>query len=605
MSDNNLIPAVLYARMSGRDQEKSPGQQKAEMLPRCRLERVQVVAEFLDEAISGGGMRRRDAYLAMLAFCKKRHAQGDPVRAVVCWNTDRFSRATSMETAHYIWEFQQAGVHRVLTWERWFDFRKEEDRAIFLLQQDFTNNRYLRNLSENILRGKKGVAAAGYFTGGTVPYAFDRLLLDEAGQVVQRVHRGEKIGHRQKTWKVALAPIDADDPDPARQLERQTAVWLFESFDARHVSQRRLAAELNERNVPGPGTGYGRPCRRKDAEPTDPLPWTVAAVKAILTNPVYGGVQEVGRGATGAYHRLAGSAIVAVEPGTPRRYHGGGEPIRCTLEHGGLVDAALWRRVQAKLAERARAEGARKRSFPRSGGGYCLPSGVLYCGHCGGRMYGCTCRPRRGDKQYEYKNYRCGTNATKAGTCGSYAVREQVILDKLTDRLLQVYLSEERLAGLEAQLADRAGARHAQAPDRAARLARQREALDADIRRAAQNVLRCRDNVDLLNEQLTQLRQKREKLTREVEEAEKEQARPAVAATEKVAEAFARLRDLRAALARARPEDLAAVLRCLVSRVDVYFKPVEKGRRRWFAFAKGVVKFRPVLDVSPSDAHLR
>src|SRR5262245_64462288 len=133
--------------MSGHDQEKSIPQQRAEMLPRCKLENVRVEREFADEGISGGGMRGRDAFLDMLRFCQERHRDGRPVEAAVCWLTSRFSRATSIETAHYIWEFQQVGVHRVFTWERWFDFRKEEDRAIFLLQQDFTNNRFLRDHS--------------------------------------------------------------------------------------------------------------------------------------------------------------------------------------------------------------------------------------------------------------------------------------------------------------------------------------------------------------------------------------------------------------------------------------------------------------------------
>src|SRR5262249_34837513 len=127
------VKAVAYYRMSSSPQEKSIPQQRAEMLPRCKLEGVEILAEFKDEGVSGGSMKRRDAFKEMLPFCKDQHAKGAPVAAVVCFDTSRFSRATSMETAHFIWEFQQAGVHRVLSWERWFDFRKEEDRAIFLL----------------------------------------------------------------------------------------------------------------------------------------------------------------------------------------------------------------------------------------------------------------------------------------------------------------------------------------------------------------------------------------------------------------------------------------------------------------------------------------
>ena len=152
-TDDGTVRGVLYLRMSSAPQEKSIAQQRAEMSPRCTLEGVEVVHEFRDEAKSGGGMKKRNAFLDMVTFCQAEHDAGRPVHAIVCYDTSRFSRATSIKTARYIDELMDAGVYRLLTAERWFDFRKEEDRAIFNIQQDFTNNRYLRDLSQRILRG--------------------------------------------------------------------------------------------------------------------------------------------------------------------------------------------------------------------------------------------------------------------------------------------------------------------------------------------------------------------------------------------------------------------------------------------------------------------
>src|SRR5262249_38684692 len=134
MSKEAAVKAVAYWRMSSSPQEKSIPQQRAEMLPRAKLAGLQVVRDFEDEAISGGGMSKRDSFRDLVRFCQAEAKQGRTVEAIVCFDTSRFSRATSIETAHYVWELQQAGTHRVFTWERWFDFRKEEDRAIFLLQ---------------------------------------------------------------------------------------------------------------------------------------------------------------------------------------------------------------------------------------------------------------------------------------------------------------------------------------------------------------------------------------------------------------------------------------------------------------------------------------
>jgi DNA invertase Pin-like site-specific DNA recombinase len=439
--------------MSRSPQEKSIGQQRAEMLPRCTLEGVEIVQEFKDEAKSGGGMAGRDSFHAMLRFCQERHKAGEPVGAIVCYNPSRFSRADSNETSAYIWEFRKVGVNRLLTWERWFDFCKEEDRTIFNLQQDFTNNRFLQDLSAGVLRGKKEAAAAGYFTGGMVPYAFDRLLIDDQGRVADRIRRGDKITLRRKGWHLALAPIPDDDADPARQLERQTVLWLFDNFATRNVSCRSLAADLNARGVPGPGSHYHR-----QTLSTGQSQWTVAAVRGILSNPVYCGVYEVGTVGKGKYHRLTGLEISKVAPGTPLRY-GGTETIRTRLEHGGVVTEPTWRLVQEKLRERAKLK-----TFARTGG-YILPGGLLHCGHCGGRMHSCTTRPKRGAKMYEYRQYRCSANQVKPGTCRHYAVAEAVVVEALLDQLLNTYLSPKRIAGLRRQLVEGARAKHAKAPE--------------------------------------------------------------------------------------------------------------------------------------------
>ena len=591
-SPPDTTPAVAYWRMSSSPQEKSIPQQRAEMLPRCQLVGVEVVQEFKDEGISGGGMGKRDRFLEMVRWCQDRRKAGKPVGVVVCWDTARFSRATSIETAHYIWEFQRAGVHRVFTWERWFDFRKEEDRAIFLLQQDFTNNRYLRNLSAGVTRGKKAVAVAGYFAGGMVPYGFDRLVVDEAGRVVERVKRRERIAVKRKGWHEVLAPIPDDDPDAARQAERQTAAWLFEQFATRNVSYRTLARELNDKGIPGPGSHYHRQKLKPGA-----AAWTVPAVRGILANPVYAGVYEVGKVAKGQYHRLAGPDICEVAPGTPRTYRSA-QTIRTRLEHGGIVDEALWRAVRAKAAERAKL-----RTYARSGG-YVLPGGLLHCGHCGGRMHGSTTRFRGSRQVYEYRRYRCSGNLSKPGTCAHYAVREEAVLDKLVEHLQAVYLAPKRIDGLRRQLLGRTRDKHATAPGRVKELSRRLDNLDDEIRRAAQNVLRCAENIDVLNEGLTALRAERAKVDRQLAEAERVQAAPVVESEAQVEAALARLETLRDRLADAPPDKLGEVLRLLVSRVDVFFEPVEKGRKQRHRFSRGVVTLRPILEVESCDEHL-
>src|SRR5581483_2357537 len=155
--------------------------------------------------------------------------------------------------------------------------------------------------------------------------------------------------------------------------------------------------------------------------------------------------------------------IQEAAPGDGKTFNGAGL-ILTRLEHGGYVEPDLWERVQEKVRQR-RSDRLRPRV-----NGYTLPGGILYCGHCGQRMYGCRMRPKRGTKQYDYRKYVCSGPNSKPGSCKHYSIDEDVIVGILKEELLKVYLRPERLAGLEAALTARATARHDRAPSDVERL---------------------------------------------------------------------------------------------------------------------------------------
>ena len=584
------LRAVAYWRMSDDRQDKSIPQQRAEMLPRCQLERVRVAREFVDEGISGGGMSERDAFQAALAFCQECHKAGEPINAIVCYNASRFSRADSNETGHAIWEFRLVGVNRLLTWERWYDFRKEEDRAIFNLQQDFTSNRYLRDLSGNVLRGKKAVALAGYFTGGLVPYGFDRIVLDERGAEVRRLGRGEKLRLRGRGWHVILSPIPDDDPAPERQLERQTALWLWETFHREAPSVCWLARQLNGRGVPSPGgprAALGLGLRK----------WVPRTIKDILRNPIYKGVARMGARGLGRYHRLVGGEIRPVEAGSPAANNSEGL-VLTPLRDGGYVTPEFWDEVQAVLGERS------ERGLKPRRGDCILPAGLLYCAHCGHGMYGNHARIRRGEKVYDYRKYVCAGSRHHPGTCKSYAVGEDTIVGILKEQLLKVYLAPERLAGLEAALKARAEARHDRAPSELDRLKARLTALQEDIVLARRRALQAKDDATFaeLNEGLRELLEQRKQLEQQLKAAAAQTAAPVEDFTGKVAEAMKRVRDLRRALEKAKGRKLGEAIRLVVSRAELYFGEERSGPKGGYPFLKAVLKLRPLLGVSGFSA---
>jgi hypothetical protein len=321
-------------------------------------------------------------------------------------------------------------------------------------------------------------------------------------------------------------------------------------------------------------------------------------VAAILRNPAYKGTCRFGLVAAGQYHRLGRNEkigeveVTPVEPGAGKVTNAEGL-IFTPLEHGGLVGAELWESVQAKVKERARLK-----LKPRQGG-YTLPGGLLYCGHCGHKMYGTTMRPRRGAKRYCYRKYVCSAPNVKPGTCKAYSIDEDKIVTVLKDQLEKVYLAPERLAALEAGLLARAGAKHDNAPAEAGRLRGRLEQLEQDIVRGRRRVLQAADDVTFveLNNGLREQVEARDRLQKELARAEARTKEPLAEDEAMIREAVAVLRSLAGELRRATGPEVGAVLRRLVSRADLYFEERSNGGRRWYSFVKGVVKLRPVLDV--------
>jgi DNA invertase Pin-like site-specific DNA recombinase len=570
--------AVAYYRMSTDAQDESIPQQQGVMRPRAKLHDIDVVREFQDEGISGGRMAKRDAFKEMLAFCQERHRQGQPVEAVVCWDTKRFSRASSIETNAYLWQFMQAGVFRLFTHsDGWIDFRKEEQRVLFNLRQDISNNRDLRDRARDITRGKLACHAARWYNGGRVPYGFDRMVMDEHGNARERVERAGQITFKREDWHVTLVPCE-------RPEELEVVRWLFDRFANTETSFRGLALTLNERGVPGPGSGSKRT--------PGPTRWGTTQVRELLLNPVYAGGYRYGHRLRGAYYRTVGGEIVEAEYEAPMKV------VRDAPVHWdaypALVDRTTWDRVQEKVARR-RTGGERCRAKG------CVLSGLLRCGHCGAKMQGHakTNAGRRGRVVHVY--YVCSGNKQEPGRCRDLSVREDRIVRVLVRKLQEDYLAPHRLGALTVALRERLQARQAAEPGRAEALERRLAALDADIRQGARNVLRATKNFDVIEEELAALRDRRDKIARELASLRATQAEAPADLADKIEKAVARLKTLGEHLHKAKPEQLRAVFRELISRVDLYFDVEgDRCRGQWYRFSRGVVKLRPQLELAGS-----
>jgi DNA invertase Pin-like site-specific DNA recombinase len=579
---SEMIPAVVYYRMSKDQQDKSIPQQEAWAHAKCKVEGVSIEREFRDEGISGDKTSKRDGFREMLRFCQTRHRERRPIKAVVCYSASRFSRADSQETAAYIWQFRQAGTHRILTADRWMDWEKEEDRVMFNLIQDMTEHRYLIDLSRQITRGQADLAKAGYFVNGAIPYGFERVMVNEAGQPVRRVRRREQI-ECPRTWHFLLVPS-------ANQEEIEAVRWMFHTYAYSEVSIHYLARQLNERGVPGPSSfSKVNPGLAK---------WSQHTVQGILTNPVYCGDYRWGYAARGRYHRLINGEIRPVSGRMPRMIRSD-TPFFRRDNHEAIIDRATWDRVQEKIK-------ARKvtKAHPRPRG-YVL-TGLVRCGHCGRPMQGSAGVRRIAGTTYSYRWYTCATENRVPGSCRRHSIREDKLLALLVRKLQEIYLAPERLQGLQTELRRQIESRRQTDPARIDRLTARIDALDKDIVQGRRRALQAKDEATFLqyDQQLQEWVDQKKRLERELDGVRHTQEVPLEKMREDVDKAIERLATLGEALATAKPEKVREVLRLLVSRIDLHYDEGPHKKRTRYVFRKGVVRLRPLVEFSGSDKDL-
>jgi len=99
------IPAVAYYRMSSDKQETSINDQRSAVQQYAQVNGYTIVREFVDEGISGWKTKERLAFGQLIEA-----ADSGRFKAVLCWDIDRFSRFDPLETNHYWYLLDRAGV---------------------------------------------------------------------------------------------------------------------------------------------------------------------------------------------------------------------------------------------------------------------------------------------------------------------------------------------------------------------------------------------------------------------------------------------------------------------------------------------------------------
>jgi len=506
---NDPIPAVAYLRRSTDRQEQSLGDQRSEIARFAAENGYRLVREYMDDAISGTTADERPGFQRMITDAKT-----GTFKAVVVWNSDRFSRGDVTETEHYRYLLRRAGVGLVSVTEGYLN-REGIDADVLRTVKQFQNRQFSISLSQNTLRGQISSVKSASDPGRPTPYGYDREIVGPDGSVLYRVRfcpgrvrevvtkdgtlqaRYQKGQSLEKPGKECRARLVLSDP------VRVQAVKDIFAMCVEGRGFRGITDELNRRGLPSPRGEL----------------WAFTTIKAILENPTYRG--DI------VWNRRTEAKFYTVQ-------NGRADQMRSSLESAriekmpqeqwlvvpdavpAIVDRETWHQAQKMAKKRSEARGGRGHQTNRW-----LLSGVLRCGDCG-HIYWGENKPKghvEGRKPVFTKYYTCsgrrshGTTVCAASSHIPAPALETWVLGKLNHLVLAdlpgVEAGVDRF--IEAALGQTSGA-----PDIDA-LARQLREVDATVKALIMHIDPA--NLSLLNDRLTQLRLRRENIEREIADA--------------------------------------------------------------------------------------
>jgi site-specific DNA recombinase len=537
------LRAVAYYRKSNDDDGGSIEQQREWARAVCEREGVELVQEFADQSKKGHETATRTAFHEMLAFCQDQARKRMPILAVVCWHTNRFSRADSQETSWFIWEFRKAGVSRLLTSNRWYDFERMEDRVISNIEQDTSNHKGMTDLAKSTTRGRLDAAKAGRWAGGPVPIGY-------------RAEREEVIVKGQRRLRPKRLILGPDAEVSAVRL-------IFNLYLNTPLGLKGIAQELTARGIP---TQKGRGA------------WTSSTVKKILTNPAY-----VGRI---SWNKKSHGKFIGVIDGNPvdrpadkgkSRDNDKDQWIERDDRHEPIVDLVTFERCQQKLAGRSKGRRPTRGTF--------VLTGLLRCAHCGRAMVGRTDASKR-------RVYFCGAfNACGPDACHYNAVLADALADALLAKLRTAW-GEDNIDTIRDELVRQYTAEAAVGGRKVEGMRRRLKQLDADL--AAGIARLCTIDMSLFDGYQANLKTMQAVRDRLGAELRREEATPTPAGDvlRRVDAAVVKMRALSSAAASKEPDLLRELLAEVVERIEVWFHHEPYGKKTRCKFAKALVWVR-------------
>jgi DNA invertase Pin-like site-specific DNA recombinase len=381
--------------------------------------KFEVVARFSDAAISGG-TSLRPGYQDVLRAARRREFD-----AIVAEDTSRLWRNLA-EQSPRLAELSDLGIV-VVTAD--LDTRSES-AGILGAVTGAMGEQYRKEIARRTRRGLEGLARMKKSTGG------------------------RSCGYVSAT----------DSKSKEREIDPAQAKIVREIFEmaAAGFAPRRIAAELNARGVPSPGSLWKRSTRRSDSK------WLASAIagdvrkdNGILNNPLYRGRVVWNRV---KWVRSAADSTRRRQVPNPRC-----EWIEYQDERLRIVSDALWERVKARQLARSHLGDKVKRGLRRRAAGAGPPpkfllSDVLRCGLCGA-----------GFTMVNNKRYGCASHKGGNACSNNLTVARSLVESRILESVKRDLLDPEVIREIETRVERSLKQRRKAKPDSGAEIARLRQ----------------------------------------------------------------------------------------------------------------------------------
>jgi site-specific DNA recombinase len=295
--------------------------------------------------------------------------------------------------------------------------------------------------------------------------------------------------------------------------------------------------------------------------------WSPKTVRAVLTRQTYIGRYVWNGQHSGKYHAVSGDEV------TSEFVTGGADEsdwIVFDNHHLPIIDIKTFEAVQRRLAERQTI------TTPRAGGSGFLFTGIIRCAKCGGRMHGIN---RSGIR------YRC-TREAHAGACQGNAVNQDQLLAIALQTIQEQFLDDGNIGRLRREI-------HRQiktgtAPVDIAAMRSELSVIDSKLAKAKRRLVEVdADMLDVVQEQLRDLRQQDERLQASLKAAERPQGRRI--ADETIDRAVAMLQRLQDVFKKADVALQREVIRRTFARIDVLAERDPYHGQRPYRLKRGVI----------------